>query len=75
MPSKDLETLKNQFRHSFHLQRNIPKNASFNRGGTSGNGFLILSDYRITVLKNETLFANEKSNPTFVSLVVSHLKS
>lgn len=61
MSDKDKNQLLGHYRHSFHLQRNIPKNSSFSRGGTSGNGLLILSNYPMSVLKNEVLYGNESN--------------
>lgn len=58
MSNDDQQFLKNSFRHNYHLERNIPRFTTSSGGVNQRNGFLILSDYSIEILKEEVLYAS-----------------
>ncbi len=61
MSDTDQTLLKNTFKYNYHLERNIPQFKTASGGVNQRNGFLVLSDYRIRILKEEVLFANLNS--------------
>ncbi len=59
MSEEDQRFLKDAFKDNHHVERNIPRFTTASGKVNQRNGFLILSDYPIDVLKEETLHAKE----------------
>lgn len=61
---KDQKNIISAFKHSYHLDRNIPEFKTRSGGVNQKNGFLVLSDYDIDLSALDTLYAQSSNQPT-----------